>query len=231
MLAQHVSSHALPAERAIGSRDAAGPRSTRRVALASPIGDVGWGSVWPASVLVGSVASALLGAGTWIGAAAGDVRAPWPFVVWTAEHAATGAALGALASAVFLAGARLDPLLRDLAQRRAASTRLTLLWCALAPVCLAALAGPLERVRPEAVLGFAAGLLAWLPIARAWLGPRPEIAAVPRLDPARVAVVVALLTCPLAGGMALPTKAAETTGACAPLGASLWRAWQVMLAG
>jgi hypothetical protein len=201
-----------------------------RVALASRLPDAGAGSVWPASVLVGACASAVLSAGAWLGVVVGGQRVPWPFAMWVAEHALLGTALGAIASVLLLLGRGFDPLLRDARERRAAAVRLTLLWSAVAQLCLISLAGPLARVPTGLVAGFAVGLGLWIPALRAWLGPGARVSRLPRLDPARAVVLVALLTLPLAGGLTLGSPGAERPGGSAPVPASLWRAWQFMLA-
>lgn len=201
-----------------------------RVALASRLPDAGGGSVWPASVLVGAVASAVLAAGAWLGVALGGTRVPWPFDMWIAEHALLGTALGTIASVLLLLGRRFDPLLCDARERRAAAVRLTLLWSAVAQLCLISLAGSLSRVPTGLIAGSAVGLCLWIPALRAWLGPGAHVSRLPRLDPARAVVLVALLTLPLAGGLTLQSRGAGRPGGSEPVPASLWRAWQFMLA-
>lgn len=187
-----------------------------RIPFASLSPDAGPGSVWPVAVLCGTSSAAVFSACAWVGIEACGVRPGIGFADWVAEHALWGLAAGVVVTWILWLGVRLDPLLAAPANRRAAAARLTVFGALLALVALALLSrAPLERL---AVVGLAllSGLGALAFLARLWLRELRRVAALPRLDPLQVAAVVGLLLAPLQDG---------------GVGASLQRAWQVMLGG
>ncbi len=187
---------------------------TRAIALASSRPDHGWGGVWPAAILVGASSAAALSAGTWLGGWTGTSALP-SFPHWVAEHALWGTVLGATVTFGLRLGSSHNPALRVDARRRTVAARATPVGVGLAfLVALIGLAGSLGAAAGPA-LGLAAGAGAWFAGLRLWLaGSRSG--ELPRLDPARVAVLVALLTMPLASS--------------ASGGAWLLDAWRAVLA-
>jgi hypothetical protein len=184
------------------------------IAFASAMPDVGPGGVWPAALLSGSVGGAMLAASAWVGIEASGVAPALAFGEWIAQHALWGAFSGIVATAVVVAGARFDASLASRGARRAAAARLALFGAALGLASFAMLArAPLEVL--AIVLGAAlAGFGGVALLARLWLHDVRALASLPRLDPLKVAAIVALLIVPLQDGAA---------------SASLREAWQVML--
>jgi hypothetical protein len=162
-------------------------------------------TVWPVAALFGSVTAAAASLGAWLAAWATGLERPWSVLDWVAEHALWGTLLGALLALVIRLGARFDPALRDGDRRRAAGARLAGVCVALS---LAAVTGAVAGTHAQAwgrflpVLAGAWGALlaAWALLGRGLVG-RARFAALPSLDPARVAVLIALLTLPLAPGV------------------------------
>jgi hypothetical protein len=189
------------------------------------------GDVWPVAVLFGAVGASAAALGAWLAALASGATRPWFVLDWTAEHALWGTLAGALIAAVVHFGAPLDPALADAGRRRAAAARLATVCVGLGLVALAALVaggrgGSWWRLVPE-LCGAAVGLaLAWTLLARA-LGGRARAAGLPALDAPRTAVLLAVLTLPLAAGARRAPMDAPST--LAQLPASLPDAWQVML--
>lgn len=187
--------------------------------------------VWPVAVLFGAVGASAAALGAWAAALASGVAAPWFVLDWTAEHALWGTLAGALMAAVVHFGAPFDPVLADLGRRRAAAARLAMVCVGLGLVALAALVaggrGAVGSRLPLELCGAAIGLFAaWKLLARALAG-RARVDALPALDPLRTAVMLAVLTLPLAEGVRrAPLDAAPAPNA---LPASLDDAWQVML--
>lgn len=183
--------------------------------LASALPDVGLGSVWPTAVLAGATLASTCAAGAWIGGVAVGSDPTWNFAVWSAEHALWGTAAGALvALGLRVAGRRL-PALADPARRRALGLRLTvgLVVCALAlPFALALGEAGLARALGP-LLGALGGAVLWFLAAR-------RAPSLRRLDPARVAALVALVTLPLA-------NAFEISAGAPP---SLLEVWRILLA-
>jgi hypothetical protein len=195
-------------------------------ALASRVGDAGCGSVWPVAVLVGASASASLAFGAWFAGRVSGEPVPWTASEWVAEHAVWGTLAGALVSLVLRCGAHWDPTLRDPTARRAAAARLAGIWVAVGVICLTAIAAGGRSVASAPILGLLLGAALWILAVRAWLGDSQRLLALPRLDPVRVAVLLAVLTLPLRNGIQPePGMGAED------LVPSLWTAWRVMLGG
>ena len=190
--------------------------SSAPIPFASTTPDVGPGSVWPVAVLCGAVSAAVLAASAYVGVEASGVAPAFGFGAWVGQHALWGTLAGVAVTWILRLGHRLDPQLAEPSARRAAAARLATFGVLIGLACLAASSrAPLER------LGFVAGALlagigALLYLARLWLRSLRRIVALPRLDPLRVAAVVALLLVPLQY---------ESPGA------SLARAWRVMLGG
>jgi hypothetical protein len=188
--------------------------SSADLALVSPYPDDGPGSVWPTALLAGGVSAAALAAGTWIALEAAGARPDFGFADWVAEHAVWGMAAGLVVTWILRLGRRVDPALSSPQARRAAALRLGLvsslaLWLVVAATTRAL------ALAPEFVLGgLLAGLALLLFVARLWLRSLRRVSALPRLDPLKVAVGLALLAAPLQDGGAA---------------ASLRAAWQVML--
>jgi hypothetical protein len=187
-----------------------------RIPFASTSADEGPGSVWPVALLAGTTSASVLAACAWVGIEACGLRTRVGFGDWVAEHALWGLAAGILVTWILRLGVRLDPTLAEPRARRAAALRLAVFGALVALVALALLSrAPLERLL--AVLGtMLSGLAAIAWLARLWLGSLRRVAELPRLDPLQVAPVIALLLAPLQDGGA---------------GASLQRAWAVMLGG
>lgn len=187
-----------------------------RIPLDSSSSDEGPGSVWPVALLAGTTSASVFAACAWVGIEACGLRTRVGFGDWVAEHALWGFAAGIVVTWILRLGVRLDPQLAEPRARRAAALRLAVFGALIALVALAVLTrAPLERLLP--VLGtMVAGLAAVLWLARLWLGSLRRVAELPRLDPLQVAPVIALLLAPLQDGGA---------------GASLQRAWAVMLGG
>lgn len=189
------------------------------------------GDVWPTAVLFGAVGASAAALGAWLAALASGATRPWFVLDWTAEHALWGTLAGALIAVVVHLGAPHDPALADVGRRRAAAARLATVCVGLG---LLALAGLVGGGRGEAwprlalqLCGAGAGLaLSWTLLARALAG-RAAAGALPALDPLRTAVLLAVLTLPLAAGVRRAPLDAPT--ALARLPASLPAAWQVML--
>lgn len=211
---------------------AAEPRPRRDV-------DSELGSAWPVAALFGACSAAVGAAASWAIAPALGGSRPWGLLVWCAEHALWGTVLGTVIAAFLRLGARYDPLLLDGAHRRAAAARVVPACVALCLLALAAPAGA-DLVRWQRALFAAAsaglfGVAAARLLAGALAGSR-RFEVLPRLDAARVAVLIALLTLPLAGGAS--GKDASSVQAAGLLGdapgslgapASLVAAWHVML--
>jgi hypothetical protein len=183
------------------------------------------------AVLFGAVGASAAALGAWLTAVASGAGAPWFVLDWTAEHALWGTLAGALMAAVVHFGAPFDPTLADLGRRRAAAARLATIGVGLGLVALAASAA---GGRPAAwssvtreLCGAALGLVAaWTLLARGLAG-RSRVAALPALDPLRTAVLLAVLTLPLAEGVRRAPL--DVARAPAHLPDSLGDAWQVML--
>jgi hypothetical protein len=207
-------------------------------------------AVWPVAALFGAVTAAAASLGAWLAAWAAGLDRPWSVLDWVAEHALWGTLLGGLLALVVRLGARVDPTLRAGDRRRAAGARLSGVCVALA---LAAVTGALAGSHPQAwarslpVLAGAWGalLVAWALLGRGIAG-RARFGALPSLDPARVAVLIALLTLPLAPGVrhapvqgdgggsgARGTQASLVGRAAAPAAApeSVLEAWRALLGG
>ena len=174
------------------------------------------GSVWPVAVLFASGGCALVSTGAWVSARAVGVVPPWPLLLWIAEHAMWGTLIGIGISLILRLGARFDPRLIDASERRAAAARLALIWVGLAFVCLAGLIGTRHAPAPAPLVGLLIGALLSVLVARLCLGRLDRWGELRRLDPARVAVCVALLTLPLATGIHAGPS-------------SLWGAWRALL--
>ena len=189
------------------------------------------GGVWPVAVLFGALGATAAAFGAWLAALAGGATRPWFVLDWTAEHALWGTLAGALVAAVVHFGAPFDPVLADAGRRRAAAARLATVCVGLGLVALAALvAGGRDEAWSRVALelcGAAGGLvLAWTLLARLMTG-RLRIEALPAIDPLRTAVLLAVLTLPLAAGVRRAPL--DAPPAAARLPASLSDAWQVML--
>lgn len=190
------------------------------------------GGVWPVAVLFGAIGASAAALGAWLAALAGGATRPWFVLDWTAEHALWGTLAGGLVAAIVRLGAALDPELADAGRRRAAAARLAIVCVGSGLLALAALlaGGRGEAAWWRVVLelcGAAAGLgLAWTLLAR-FLAGRTRVEALPALDPLRTAVLLAVLTLPLAAGVRrAPSDAPHVSGG---LPSSLHEAWQVML--
>jgi hypothetical protein len=153
----------------------------------------GWGGVWPAAILVGASCAAAMSAGAWLGARVDHPSLP-PLAQWIAEHALWGTVLGAAVTLALRLGSSRNPALLVAARRRWIAVRATPAGVGLAfAFALLALAGsPAALLGP--LVGLGVGAAAWFALLRACLAGSREL---PRLDPARVAVLVAVLTVPL----------------------------------
>lgn len=209
----------------------ASSRATR-----APVG----GTVWPVAALYGAISAAAAALGVWVASWLSGAARPWAVLDWVAEHALWGTLLGGLLALVVRLGARVDPSLVAAGQRRAASARLAAACVALG---LLALAGASAGSRPQAwghalaaLAGGGFGLaLAWTMLCRGLAGGA-RFRALPNLDPARVAALLALLTLPLAQGV---RHAPESASQASLLGRgvavraqapdSVLEAWRVML--
>jgi hypothetical protein len=172
------------------------PIESRVIALATSQPDEGWGGVWPAAILVGASSAATMSAGAWLGASISSSQLP-SLPYWIAEHALWGTVLGAAVTLGLRLGSSRNPALLVDARRRSIAAQVTPVTVGLAfALALLILAGsPLAAAGPLAGLALGGGL--WFLGLRRWLaGVRPR--DLPRLDPARVAVWVAVLTVPLA---------------------------------
>lgn len=182
--------------------------------LASSTPDEGPGSVWPVALLAGGLSAALLAAGVWVGLEASGARPRFGFADWVAEHALLGLGAGLAVTWILRLGRSLDPLLACERARRAAALRLALL-SSLALLCVLAASSRALFDRPFFVLtGLLAGAAAATFGLRLWLGSLRRARELPRLDPLKVAVLLAFVLAPLQDGGAA---------------ASLRGAWQVML--
>jgi hypothetical protein len=196
-------------------------------------------AVWPVAVLFGATLAAAASSGAWIAARPGTAGRPWTLLEWTAEHALWGALVGAALAFVVRHGARFDPLLRDAGRSRAAVARLSAVCvAALGFVLTLKLAAAGEQVWPNALrslagasIGFAA---CWLVLVRG-IARAPTCASLPALDPARVAVAVALLTLPLASNSAREVPKAAAAALALPIAShsappsTLLDAWRRLL--
>ena len=166
---------------------------------------LGSGGVWPVAALFGALSAAAASLGAWAAAWLAGGERPWFVLDWIAEHALWGTLIGVVLTLVLRLGARFDPELSDLGRRRAAAARLSTVCVGLGLFCLTAvLAGnrgaAWQRVTIELV-GAAAGLgLAWVLLGRRLAGSA-RFAVLPVLDPLRVAVLLAVVTLPLAAGV------------------------------
>jgi hypothetical protein len=182
--------------------------------LASSAPDEGPGSVWPVALLSGGLSAALLSAGVWVGLEASGAQPRFGFADWVAEHALLGLLAGLLVTGLLRLGRPLDPRLACARERRAAALRLGVLG-SLAVLCVLAASSRALFDRPFFVLtGLLAGAAAATLCLRLWLGSLRRARELPRLDPLKVAVLLALVLAPLQDGGAA---------------ASLRGAWQVML--
>jgi len=169
------------------------------LAPASATPDVGLGSVWPTAVLGGASLAAAAAAGAWVAAALTGARPAWSLPVWSAEHALWGTAAGAVVALALRLAERGVPALAVPARRRVVG-----LWttAALVSLGLALVLGILgaraAELAPAPLLGALGGAALWLAGARR---TRPA-QGLARLDPARVAALLALGTLPLANGLA-----------------------------
>jgi hypothetical protein len=196
------------------------------------------GSVWPVATLFGASLAAAAALGAWIAAWIAGLPRPWFVLDWMAEHALWGTLVGVALACLLRCVARFDPTLSDAGRRRAAAARLSATCVALGLVALAAqLAGRRGEAWESAaieLLGAGLGLwCVWMLLGRRLAGA-VRFDALPRLDPARVAVGLALLTLPLAAGIRRlpldgPSGAQRPEIAARVLPASLLEAWQVML--
>jgi len=187
-----------------------------RIPLASTTPDIGPGSVWPTAVLSGSASAAVLAASVWFSFDIAGARPAVPLDDWIAMHALLGLVAGVLVTWILRVGIRLDPLLESASERRAASARLSSIGAAATCVCFAFTAHGGPRSSALALLGLALGAAVVLGTARFLLRGGASLSALPRLDPLRVAPLVALLIVPLQDGVDAP---------------SLAEAWRVMLLG
>jgi len=196
-------------------------------------------TVWPVAALYGSISAAAAALGAWLANWTSGAARPWAVLDWVAEHALWGTLLGGLLALVVRLGARFDPALNVASQRRAATARLSAVCVALGLLALAgAWAGPRPQAWGSALPALAGGgialALAWALLGRGLAGGA-RFRALPHLDPARVAVLLAVLTLPLAPGVrhaSEDTAQASLSGrpalrAGAP--ASVIDAWRVML--
>lgn len=199
---------------------------------------LGTGGVWPVAALFGALTAASAALGAWLAAWVSGSARPWFVLDWLAEHALWGTLAGALLTVVLRLGARFDPSLSDLGRRRAAVARLTVLCVGLGLLALTAL---LAGSRGEAwshiaieLAGAGLGLgLAFALLARCLAGSL-RFEALPGLDPLRTAVLLAVVTLPLAAGprrapLDAPPPRMHAGIALWQLPASLPAAWQVML--
>lgn len=179
---------------------------SRTFSLASSLPDAGLGSVWPTAVLTGASLAAAGSAGAWVGGVATGAHPSWSIAVFSAEHALWGTAVGALAALALRLAGRRRPGLLDPARRRALAWRVTRVAVGLGlvlPFLLALAANPSPgalRAALGPLAGVLAGTLVWALAARRARG-------LPRLDPARVAVLVALVTLPLANAFEIASGA------------------------
>ena len=187
---------------------------TKTSALASALPDVGLGSVWPTAVLAGASLASASAAGAWIGGVAVGGDPTWNFAVWSAEHALWGTGVGALVALGLRVVGRRRPLLSEPVRRRALGLRLTvgLVAAGLAlPFVIFLAQDPSSRALGP-LLGLLGGAGLWTLVARRRRG-------LSRLDPARVAALVALVTLPLA-------NAFEIAAGPPP---SLLEVWRILL--
>ena len=183
--------------------------NARVVPLASTLPDAGWGSVWPVAILFGSACAAAMSGGAWLGAELlGDGVHPdgagvAGFATWVAEHAAWGTALGAFVTLALRLVARRWAKLRGPAQRRAVAAG-SVVACTIALLLALLITLSVDaRQTLAAGSGIVLGFVLWILGVRLWLRRSPRtLEELPRLDPARVAILVALLTIPLAPGRA-----------------------------
>ena len=155
--------------------------------------DEGWGGVWPAAILVGASSAACLAAGAWVGSPSPSVH----FLPFVAEHALWGSAFGAAVTLALRLGSSRNPALELAALRRTVAVRATPAAVTLAVLLALGFLGDSSRAALAAGLGAALGGAVWLGGLRLWLRYR-NLAEIPRLDSARVAALVAVLTLPLA---------------------------------
>ncbi len=178
--------------------------------LASSTPNEGPGSVWPVALLSGGLSAALLSAGVGVALEASGAQPRFGFADWVAEHAL----LGLLVTGLLHLGRPLDPRLACTRERRAAVPRLGVL-AALAVLCVLAASSRALFDRPFSVFAsLVAGAAAANLCLRLWLGSLRRACELPRLDPLKVATLLALLLASLRDGGAA---------------ASLRGAWQVML--
>jgi hypothetical protein len=154
-----------------------------------------WGGVWPAAILVGASSAACLAAGVWSGVAFSAGSAV-DFLPWVAEHALWGSALGALVTLALRLGSSRNPALSMAKRRRTVAVRATPAGVALGVALATGVLAGSPRIGLAAGLGAALAGAGWLAGLLLWLRAR-SISDVPRLDPAHVAALVAVLTLPL----------------------------------
>jgi hypothetical protein len=198
-------------------------------------------ALWPAAALFGATSAAAAASGAWLAA---QPARPWTLPEWAAEHALWGTFVGVALALVVRLGARFDPWLRDCGRRRAAAARLAAICvAALGLMLVVPLLVPLAASRADAwpnalrVLagaGLGAGAC-WLLLVRS-IARRTRFAALPELDPLRVAVAIAVLTLPLASAgerQAPSASTASIASRAAPPAArptTLLDAWRMLLA-
>ena len=179
---------------------------SRTFPLASSLPDVGLGSVWPTAVLTGASLAAAGSAGAWVGGLVSGAHPSWSLAVWSAEHALWGTAVGALVSLALRVAGRRRPGLADPVRRRALAWRATRAAVGVGLVLpfalILALNPSLDALRAVSapLTGVLAGVVLWAAIARRARG-------LPRLDPARVAALLALVTLPLANAFEVASGA------------------------
>ncbi len=195
----------------------AAPRAS---ALSSATPDIGLGSVWPTAVLAGASLAGVAAAGAWFGGAVTGAEVRWNLAVWTAEHALWGTAAGAVVALVLRLVQRALPAIADPTRRRILGRRWTvrLVSAGLLAVVVWQASGAGLQSLPSPVFGPLFGLLAGIGL---WIALARRVGGLVRLDPARVAALVALVTLPLANGL---DPGAGTAW-------SLLGAWRALLAG
>jgi hypothetical protein len=196
-----------------------GMQDHARVLLAATTSDVGPGELWPSAVLAGATTAAALAAGAWVALDVAFGHANVAFGDWIALHASMGLVGGVLVTWILALGRRFDGALARPEQRRAAAVRLSSFAAAATSVCFAFALRPDLRQALAAAAGLGIGAAFVVLAGRALVfGPAVQRGfgslALPRLDPLRVAPLVALLLVPLQDGVE-----------CSSLG----EAWRVML--
>ncbi|MCC7013938.1 MAG: hypothetical protein IT454_15385 [Planctomycetes bacterium] len=189
-------------------------RSDVVLPLASTVPDVGPGSVWPTALLCSTVSSAVFAAGAWVGVEACGIVPVFSFSAWVAVHALFGLGVGLAVTVVLSLGRRIDPALHSSTAARAAAVRLSVFGVALGVAAFAMLSRAALVPLLSSLTAMGASCAGLLLLAKFWLRRIDRLFALPRLDPLRVAGIVAFLLVPLHDGS---------------MTASLGAAWAVML--